>query len=62
MSYNTWIYMMLYNSSLSFSQSNCFANISSRFSFNSEASASELLENLEEMFPQLCVGYEHMIV
>ena len=26
-------------------------NISSRFSSNSEADASELLENLEEMFP-----------
>ena len=26
--------------------------ISSRFSSNSEASASELLENLEEMFPR----------
>ena len=30
-------------------------NISSRFSSKSEASASELLENLEDMFPQFLV-------
>ena len=30
-------------------------NTSSRFSNNTEANASELLENLEEMFPHYCL-------
>ena len=54
------LYLNNYNDAASLSlifQKNMF---SSTFSSNSEVSASELLENLEEMFPQYYMGSDVM--